>query len=104
MSQEVLYSIIGALCIVIGVLLKIGMSGLRSYIDAGFSRVEECIKGLSDKMDRMEERQARIEKDCVTWLEFEKMNTRFANTERRLTIVETVCQQRHLAGSHEGHQ
>ena len=50
---------------------------------------------IDKKLDRIDERQSKIEKDCVTWSDLEKERLRISDHDRRITIVETTCQNRH---------
>lgn len=102
MPTEVLYSIIGALCLAIVGLLKIGNSSNRAYMDAGFARIEAALQGLLNKWEASTERQAKIERDCATWVALEKIadrvdavDARVDDMKSRLAVVESVCSQRH---------
>lgn len=50
---------------------------------------------IDSKLDRVEERQTKTEKDCVTWADLEKTSLQVQDHERRLTITETTCKQEH---------
>lgn len=58
---------------------------------------------IDRKLDRYEERQAQVEKDCLTWKQFEaemgkQVDPLWQKTDRlgeRLTIVETRCREQH---------
>lgn len=50
---------------------------------------------IDTKLDRYEERQAKIEKDCVTWEDLESLRKTDIEHDRRITVVETRCAEHH---------
>lgn len=57
--------------------------------------ISRKLDGMDSKLDKMNERQAVIEKDCVTWQDLEKERLRIAEHDRRITIIETTCKSEH---------
>lgn len=50
------------------------------------------LNGIDKKLDRYEERQTKIEKDCVTWADHEAMKLVVNGVDRRVTVLEATCQ------------
>lgn len=73
-----------ALLTLIGGLLVIVWWSIRSWM---------C--KVDSKLDQVITKQAQQDKDCVTWADMEKERLRLADHDRRLTIVETTCEQKH---------
>jgi len=76
-STQLLLSIIGVL-----------VSGMWWSVRTGLVR-------LMDKLDKMETRQAQVEKDCVTWADHEALKLNVNGIDRRVTVIETTCEQKH---------
>ena len=56
---------------------------------------------LGKKLDRYEERQAKVEKDCLTWEQFREemgpLKTNVAKHDKDILAIKVVCEQRHKA-------
>lgn len=57
--------------------------------------IRSWMSKIDAKLDRMELRQATMEKDCVTWGDLEKERLRIAEHDRRITVIETTCKAEH---------
>lgn len=57
--------------------------------------VKTWVTRLMKKLDAMDERQIKTEKDCVTWPELEKVTLKVNEHDRRITIIETSCKAEH---------
>jgi hypothetical protein len=57
--------------------------------------IRTALVRLMDKLDDMEARQTKVEKDCVTWPELEKVALQVNGLDRRVTIIETTCKAEH---------
>lgn len=69
---------------VIGVLV----TGMWWSVRTGITR-------LMDKLDKMEDRQAQVERDCVTWADHEALKITVSSVDRRVTVIETTCVAQH---------
>jgi hypothetical protein len=76
-STQLLLSIIGVL-----------VTGMWWSVKTGLTR-------LMAKLDAMEARQNKVEKDCVTWADHENLKLTVNGVDRRVTVLETVCDQQH---------
>jgi hypothetical protein len=76
-STQLLLSIIGVL-----------VTGMWWSVRTGITR-------LMDKLDKIESRQAEVEKDCVQWADHEALKLTVNGIDRRVTVIETVCEQQH---------
>jgi len=70
--------------------VQIGLGGLLAVLGWLITRK---LDGIDSKLDRMEIRQAKIEKDCVTWSDLENVKLDVKDHDRRLTVIETTCKQ-----------
>lgn len=95
MPAEVLYSIIATLVAIIAVLLVGGARFVKGQLDSGFARIEIALGSMSTKFDKMDERMRRTENDCVTWEALEAVKLDTKGLDRRVTVLETTCQQHH---------
>ena len=79
-------------------LLPIGMSALLACL--GWLIVNK-LNRIDAKLDRIEDRQGRTEKDCVTWEALDKelgpVRKKAENISDRLLVVETQCKKQHGA-------
>lgn len=47
------------------------------------------------KVDAKLDRIGQLEKDCVTWADHEALKLNVSGIDRRVTVIETVCEQQH---------
>lgn len=59
----------------------------------GFESIHLALAELRADIKAIADKQARLDKDCVTWPELEKVQLDVKGLDRRVTIVETTCQQ-----------
>lgn len=64
-------------------------------LNRGVTSILEAIDALKRELKEMADRQAKIEKDCVTWTDLEKERLRIAEHDRRITVIETTCKAEH---------
>ena len=57
--------------------------------------IRTALTRLIDKLDKMEARQAQVERDCVTWADHEALKLNVNGIDRRVTVIETTCKQEH---------
>ena len=74
---------------------SLALLGLGSLLAVLGWLITRKLDGIDKKLDRMEERQAKVERDCVTWSDLEKERLRLADHDRRLTVIETTCKSEH---------
>ena len=95
MPQEVLYSIISLLVVINGALLRWGLKWAKDYLVSGFAEIKAMLAVQAGLIGKLEERQAKSEKDCVTWADLEKERLRVDKHEVRLAVVESNCSKQH---------
>lgn len=61
----------------------------------GFESIHAALAELRADIKAIADKQARLDKDCVTWPELEKVALQVSSLDRRITIIETTCKQEH---------
>ena len=77
------------------ILVTTAVAAVGWMVNRGFNSILSAIQDLREDFKVMTERQAKIEKDCVTWTDLEKERLRIAEHDRRITIIETTCKAEH---------
>jgi hypothetical protein len=68
------------------------LTGLMVVVWWAITRKLDKIDG---RLDKIEDRQGKAEKDCVTWADMEKERLRLSDHDRRITVIETTCKSEH---------
>lgn len=61
----------------------------------GFESLHAAIKDLRDEFKAIADKQAKLDKDCVTWADHEALKLNVNGIDRRVTVLETTCKQEH---------
>lgn len=89
--------------IMVGALISTVLATLGWLIVNKLNGIDAKQVELGKKLDRYEERQAKVEKDCITWEQFEHefekqvkpLKDITMKNEKAIVRLQTACEQRH---------
>lgn len=64
-------------------------------VQRGFESIHTALADLRTDIKGIADKQARLDKDCVTWSDLESVKLDVKDHDRRITVVETNCKQEH---------
>jgi len=79
--------------------VQIGFATLLTVLGWLISRkldgIDKKLDRVDERMGKTDERQAKIEKDCVTWEEFNRLRADVTHHSTEIAVIKTTCNATH---------
>ena len=65
--------------------------GLSTRMQDGFNEVKQMFVAQAARFDKIDQRQAKLEKDCVPREEFNRLKVEVAHHSTEIAVIKTTC-------------